>query len=113
MSHLAAAVVAAAEADILYRRPSIIGGNRRARMRRSLSCGSGLGHLRDPSSTNADMRELFAFCGQPGLTNHIWHRTVTTIMEPGGLSARAGADQLGHRQVATTMSCSGSRCLVF
>jgi hypothetical protein len=27
----------------------------KARNRRSVSCGSGLGHLRDPSNTNADM----------------------------------------------------------
>ena len=50
------------------------------------------------------MRELFAFCGQPGLTSHIWRRTAATIMEPGGLSARAGADRPGHRQVGTTMN---------
>jgi integrase len=73
-------------------------------IRQLVSCGSGLGHLRDPSNTNADMRELFAFCGQPGLTNHIWRRTVATIMEPSGLSARAGADEFGHRQGGTTMN---------
>jgi integrase len=75
-----------------------------AHTRRSVSCGSGLGHLRDPSNTNADMRELFAFCGQPGLTSHIWGRAAATIMEPGGLSARAGADRPGHRQLGTTMN---------
>jgi len=36
------------------------------------------------------MRELFAFCGHPGLPSHIRRRTVATIMEPGGLSTRAG-----------------------
>ena len=78
--------------------------HRPLRFGRSVSCGSGLGHLRDPSNTNAGMRELLAFCGQPGLTSHIWRRTVAAIMEPGGLSARAGVDQFGHRQVGTTMN---------
>ena len=59
------------------RRPS-------APSRRSVSCGSGLGHLGDPSNTNADVRELFAFCGQPGLTGHIWRRIVATIMSRAG-----------------------------
>jgi integrase len=57
------------------------------------------------------MRELFAFCGQPGLTSHSWHRTAATIMEPDGLSARAGADRLGHRQVGTTMNHYWGRCV--
>jgi hypothetical protein len=46
--------------------------------------------LRGPSNTNAGMRELFACCGQPGLTSPIWRRTIAMIMEPGGLSAPAG-----------------------
>ena len=50
------------------------------------------------------MRELFAFCRQPGLTSHIRLRTAAAIMEPGGLSERAGADQFGNRQVGTTMN---------
>jgi hypothetical protein len=51
--------------------------------------------------------------GNPGLTSHIWRRAVAAIMEPSGLSARAGADQLGHRQAGTTLNRyrgTGIRC---
>jgi hypothetical protein len=81
--------------------------------------------LRGPSNTNAGMRELFVCCGQPGLTSPIWRRTIAMIMEPGGLSAPAGAGParpppagnpgkplLGRRH-ALYGSCSGSRVCRF
>ena len=60
------------------------------------------GLLRDPSNTQADLREVFARVGYPGVTSHTFRRTVGTLMDEAGLSARAAADQLGHAKVSMT-----------
>ena len=60
------------------------------------------GLLRDPSNTQADLRRVFARVGYPGITSHTFRRTVGTLMDQAGLSARAAADQLGHAKVSMT-----------
>lgn len=60
------------------------------------------GHLRDPSNTAADLREAFDAAGYPHVTSHTFRRTVATLMDEAGLSARAAADQLGHAQISMT-----------
>lgn len=61
-----------------------------------------LGGLRDPSNTNADLRDAFAFAGEDALTSHSLRKTVATLMDEAGLSARQAADQLGHAQIGMT-----------
>jgi integrase len=63
---------------------------------------SPLGHLRDPSNTQADLRDVFDRIKYPDVTSHTFRRTVATLMDEAGLSARAAADQLGHAKVSMT-----------
>jgi integrase len=60
------------------------------------------GRLRDPSNTQADLRETFARLGYAGITSHTFRKTVARLMDQAGLSARAAADQLGHAKVSMT-----------
>jgi integrase len=59
--------------------------------------------LRDRRNTAGDIKDLFDFCGFYAASSHLFRRSVATIMDASGLSARAGADQLGHRQLSMTM----------
>jgi integrase len=61
-----------------------------------------MGGLRDPSNTQADLRTIFAAAGYPWVTSHVYRKTVATMMDAGGLSARQAADQLGHAKVSMT-----------
>jgi len=58
--------------------------------------------LRDPSNTRRALREAFAGAGMPGLTSHAFRKTVATLMDEAGLSARQAADQLGHAKPSMT-----------
>lgn len=63
------------------------------------------GGWRDPSNTAADVRDALDWCGYQWATSHTLRRTVATLMDvEGGLSPRAGADQLGHANPGMTMS---------
>lgn len=62
-----------------------------------------LGGLRDPSNTRADFREAFRAAGFSWVTAHTFRRSVATWMDQGGLTARAGADQLGHVRPSMTL----------
>jgi len=61
-----------------------------------------MGGLRDPSNSNADLREAFDSAGYDWVTSHVYRKTVATLMDVAGLSARAAADQLGHAKVSMT-----------
>jgi integrase len=63
---------------------------------------SPLGHLRDPSNTQGDLRDVFDRAKYPDIISHTFRRTVATLMDEAGLSARAAADQLGHAKVSMT-----------
>jgi integrase len=63
---------------------------------------SPLGHLLDPSNTQSDLRDVFDRIGYPNVSSHTFRRTVATLMDEAGLSARAAADQLGHAKVSMT-----------
>lgn len=63
---------------------------------------SPLGHLRDPNNTQADLRVVFGRLKYGDVTSHTFRRTVATLMDEAGLSARAAADQLGHAKVSMT-----------
>lgn len=72
------------------------------------------GFLRDPSNTNADLKEVLMkeirsesgkllFPPMPEVTSHILGRkTVLTLMNLAGLPASAAADQAGHAKVSMT-----------
>lgn len=61
------------------------------------------GKLRDPSNTEADFKDAFAWCGYDWVTSHVFRKTVATIMKEAGLTSRAAAaDQLGHNKVSMT-----------
>ncbi|MGW5363057.1 site-specific integrase [Actinopolymorpha pittospori] len=61
-----------------------------------------MGGLRDPSNTQADLREVFDAAGYDWVSSHVFRKTVGTLMDAAGLSARAAADQLGHKRVSMT-----------
>ena len=47
--------------------------------------------------------------GVPEVTTHSFRRTVATLIEDEGLSARIGADHLGHSKVSMTQNRYMSR----
>ena len=60
------------------------------------------GLLRDPSNTQADLRDVFTRLGYPWMTSHVFRKTAATLLDEAGVSARKIADQLGHAQVSVT-----------
>jgi integrase len=60
------------------------------------------GGLLDPSNTQSDLREAFDTAGYTWVTSHIYRKTVATIMDAAGLTARQAAHQLGHAKVSMT-----------
>jgi integrase len=60
------------------------------------------GGLRDPSNTQADLRDALQRAGFEWATSHTLRKTVATLMDQAGLSARAAADQLGHAKPSMT-----------
>jgi integrase len=40
--------------------------------------------------------------GVPDVTTHSFRKTLATLIDEGGLSARVGADHLGHSKVSMT-----------
>jgi integrase len=61
-----------------------------------------LGGWREPSNTQADLREAFATAGFTWVRSHVFRKTVATLMDNAGLSLRAAADQLGHANTSMT-----------
>lgn len=61
-----------------------------------------LGGWRDPSNTQADLRDAFTSAGFDWVTSHVFRKTVATLMDQAGLSSRAAADQLGHANTSMT-----------
>jgi integrase len=100
--------------------------------------GSPLGHLRDPSNTAGDLREVLdgigcQRCEQRGwfppangqhkrvrcdagpfswVTSHVFRKTVATRLDEAGLSARQIADQLGHARPSLTQDVYMGRKVV-
>jgi integrase len=61
-----------------------------------------MGSLRDPSNTASDLRRALDKVGFDWVTSHMFRKTVATLMDEGGLSSRAAADQLGHANPSMT-----------
>jgi len=62
------------------------------------------GGLRDPSNTQADLKESLEWCGLGWVTSHVFRKTTATLLDGAGLSARSIADQLGHAQPSLTQN---------
>ena len=54
------------------------------------------GTWRDPDNFRARWREVREALGVPDATSHSFRKTVATLIDDEGLSARIGADHLGH-----------------
>jgi integrase len=63
---------------------------------------SSAGTLRDPDNFNKQWRAVRDELGVPDVTSHSFRKTVATLIDDEGLSARIGADHLGHAQVSMT-----------
>lgn len=57
--------------------------------------------LRDPSNVDNQLKDAARFAGED-ITSHVFRKTVATLMDDAGLSARHAADQLGHSRVSMT-----------
>jgi integrase len=60
------------------------------------------GGLRDRDNVIGDLRNALNAAGFEWVTSHTFRRTVATLMDQSGLSARAAADQLGHSHPSLT-----------
>lgn len=60
------------------------------------------GTWRDPDNFNAAWREARDALGVPDVTSHSFRKSIATLIDEGGLSARVGADHLGHAKVSMT-----------
>jgi integrase len=60
------------------------------------------GTWRDPNNFNKQWRHVRDGVGAAGVTTHSFRKTVATLIDGGGLSARVGADHLGHTNVSMT-----------
>jgi integrase len=63
---------------------------------------SSTGTWRDPDNFRARWREVRAELGVPDATSHSFRKSVATLIDDEGLSARIGADHLGHSRVSMT-----------
>lgn len=60
------------------------------------------GTWRDPSNFGRVWRRVRDSLGLPDVTAHSFRKSVATLIDDEGLSARIGADQLGHAKVSMT-----------
>lgn len=60
------------------------------------------GGLRDPHNTLGDLRRALDMAGYEWVTSHTFRKTVATVFDNAGLSARQIADQLSHSRPSMT-----------
>ncbi len=70
---------------------------------------SSAGTLRDPDNFGKQWREVREGLGLPEVSSHSFRKTVATLIDDSGLSARIGADQLGHARPSMTQDVYMSR----
>lgn len=76
---------------------------RRARDdRSSLVFPTVLGNIRDPRNTSRDWAKARDRLGFPGVTTHSFRKTVATLLDQAGLTAREIAEYLGHENPSLT-----------
>ena len=64
------------------------------------------GTLRDPKNFGKQSRTAREELGVPEVTTHSFRKTVATLIDDEGLSARIGADHLGHSKVSMTQTAT-------
>jgi integrase len=57
---------------------------------------SNKGRWLDPSTMINRLQEAFVEIGYPGITSHVWRKTVTDVLHEAGLPVHMIADQLGN-----------------
>jgi integrase len=67
------------------------------------------GTLRDPDNFAGQWRKVRDELGVPGVSTHSFRKTVATLIDDDGMSARIGADHLGHAKVSMTQDRYMSR----
>jgi integrase len=67
------------------------------------------GTWRDPNNFGKQWRTARVDLGVPEVTTHSFRKTVADLIDAEGLSARVGADQLGHSHVSMTQDVYMSR----
>lgn len=82
---------------------------RRSNIEGELVFPSMLGRLRDVDNTEADWRQHRARIGYPTTASHALRKTCATALDVQGLSARAIAEYLGHKQPSMTQDRYMSR----
>jgi integrase len=70
---------------------------------------SSSGTLRDPDNFAGQWRAARNELGVPDISTHSFRKTVATLIDDAGLSARIGADHLGHARVSMTQDRYMSR----
>lgn len=60
------------------------------------------GTWRDPDNFNGQWRRARESLGVPDVTSHSFRKSLATLIDDEGLSARIGADHLGHAKVSMT-----------
>lgn len=65
---------------------------------------SEVGTLRDPDGMSRQWRRVRDALGFEWVVTHSFRKTLATMIDAAGLSARVGADHLGHRQVSMTQN---------
>jgi integrase len=60
------------------------------------------GNWRDPSALSKQWRRVRDKLKFDWVTSHTFRKTLATLLDSEGLSARIGADQLGHAQISMT-----------
>ncbi|WP_328410345.1 site-specific integrase [Nocardia sp. NBC_00403] len=63
---------------------------------------SSTGTLRDPDNFNQQWAKVRERLGVPDVSSHSFRKALATLLDDAALSARVGADQLGHRHVSMT-----------
>ncbi len=63
---------------------------------------SAAGTLRDPNNFNKQWRQVRDKLGAADVTTHSFRKSLATLIDDEGLSARIGADHLGHTNVSMT-----------
>jgi integrase len=57
---------------------------------------------RDPNNFGREWRRVRDELGVPDVITHSFRKSVATLIDDRGLSARVGADHLGHSKVSMT-----------
>jgi integrase len=65
--------------------------------------------LRDPNNFGRDWRRVRDQLGVPEVTTHSFRKPLATLIDDRRLSARIGADQLGHARPSMTQDVYMSR----